>query len=132
MGEFERLWPDAQIRGVDIVPEFLQKDTMEEMDACAMTFADGEFDLVFCNHTLEHCYAPRKAASELLRVAGRFLFVCVPLEREEDKRNDQSHFFCSTNPMVWLQLLDHPKWRLLQFMTRRNNNIAMLFGREEV
>ena len=48
----------------------------------ALPFADGAFDTVVCTHVLEHLLEPRRALSELRRVARRRLVVVVPRERE--------------------------------------------------
>ena len=49
-------------------------------DACALPFADGEFDIVFSNAVIEHVGArerQRKMVSEALRV-GRSVFITTP------------------------------------------------------
>lgn len=49
-------------------------------DACALPFADGEFDIVFSNAVIEHVGGPerqRRLVSEALRV-GRRAFITTP------------------------------------------------------
>jgi SAM-dependent methyltransferase len=49
-------------------------------DACALPFADGEFDIVFSNAVIEHVGGPerqRRLVSEALRV-GRRVFLTTP------------------------------------------------------
>jgi SAM-dependent methyltransferase len=52
-------------------------------DACALPFADGEFDIVFSNAVIEHVGGrerQRKMVSEALRV-GRSVFITTPNRR---------------------------------------------------
>jgi SAM-dependent methyltransferase len=49
-------------------------------DACALPFADGEFDIVFSNAVIEHVgdrERQRQLVSEALRV-GRRIFITTP------------------------------------------------------
>lgn len=49
-------------------------------DATAIPFEDGSFDLVFCNHTLEHIVPYEACISEMLRVTrkGGLLYLAFP------------------------------------------------------
>jgi SAM-dependent methyltransferase len=66
------LAPDLDITGVDVVERpsypgpFVRADAAERLP-----FADGEFDLAYCNSVIEHIAAARRAAfaAELRRVA---------------------------------------------------------------
>jgi len=51
-------------------------------DVQAMPFAENEFDVVFCNHVLEHVDDDAKAMSEILRVMkpGAFAILLVPID----------------------------------------------------
>lgn len=51
-----------------------------EMDQSFLNFADGEFDLVWCRHCLEHSIFPYFTLTELARVLkpGGWLYVEVP------------------------------------------------------
>ena len=51
------------------------------MDITDMPFRDGSFDVIICNHVLEHIADDRKAMSELLRVLrpGGWAVLMVPL-----------------------------------------------------
>ena len=46
----------------------------------ALSFADGEFDLVAATEVLEHVADPQAAVAEMARVARRWLLVSVPHE----------------------------------------------------
>jgi SAM-dependent methyltransferase len=54
--------------------------TVYEMDQNFMTFADHEFDLLWCRHVLEHSIAPFFTLSEYRRAVkpGGFVYVEVP------------------------------------------------------
>ena len=46
-----------------------------------LPFADKQFDIVVCNHTLEHVIHIDKAVSELKRVTKKQLIITVPCQR---------------------------------------------------
>ncbi len=56
-------------------------------DVQNMPFFDNEFDVVFCNHVLEHVDDDRKAMSEILRVMkpGALAVLLVPLDFSRTK-----------------------------------------------
>ena len=74
------LEPELDITGTDIAPSqgypgpFVQSDAAE-----GLPFADGEFDLVYCNSVIEHVPPERREAfaAELRRV-GRGWYVQTP------------------------------------------------------
>jgi SAM-dependent methyltransferase len=73
------LEPELDITGSDIAPQgypgpFVQADAAE-----GLPFADGEFDLVYCNSVIEHVPPERRVAfaAELRRV-GRGWYVQTP------------------------------------------------------
>jgi SAM-dependent methyltransferase len=45
------------------------------VDAQALPYADGEFDVVQCMEVLEHVEDPRRALEELVRVARKFVVI---------------------------------------------------------
>jgi len=51
-------------------------------DVQNMPFEENEFDIVFCNHVLEHVDDDKKAMSEILRVMkpGAFAILLVPID----------------------------------------------------
>lgn len=57
-----------------------------QADICELPFQDNSFDLIFCNHVLEHIPDDRKAIRELFRVLkpGGGAFLQVPMEQERE------------------------------------------------
>ena len=55
-------------------------------DICALPFADNSYDLILCNHVLEHIPNDRKAMQELFRVLkkGGTLIAQVPLDESRE------------------------------------------------
>lgn len=62
---------------------------MHAMDITNLDFADEEFDLVICNHVLEHIPDDYKALSELYRVmrSGAYGSIQVPMKGEVTEEN---------------------------------------------
>lgn len=56
-------------------------------DICALPFNNDQYDLIFCNHVLEHIPDDKKAMEELYRVLkkGGTLIAQVPLNEELDE-----------------------------------------------
>ncbi len=61
-------------------PEICRSFKSMLADATAIPFEDGAFDLVFCNHTLEHIVPYQACISEMLRVTrpGGLLYLAFP------------------------------------------------------
>ena len=62
-----RVAPDAEVVTTDLVRSDVDRPGE---DIQALGFDDGEFDLVLCNHVLEHVPDDRAAAAELARVTA--------------------------------------------------------------
>lgn len=74
LAALEDALPSAYVKGVDIVPEFVEMAVgrgldAQVADAHALPFADMEFDWVVCRGTFEHFYDVHLAMSEINRVA---------------------------------------------------------------
>lgn len=72
-----RLAPDAEVVTTDLVRDDVDRPGE---DIQALGFADGEFDLVVCNHVLEHVPDDAAAVAELARVTapGGLAVITVP------------------------------------------------------
>ena len=76
----------AKCIGLELVPESVERcvarglhaetGSVEDMSR----WPDKHFDLVLCEHVLEHTLAPRAAVAEMCRVAKRFVVIEVPRE----------------------------------------------------
>jgi SAM-dependent methyltransferase len=110
--------------------------TYVQGDACALPFADGEFDVVYSNAVIEHVgdrERQRQFVSEAIRV-GRRVFITTPNRRFPVEVHTRLPF------VHWLpDALSHPVYRAtgreaateLQLLTRRT--FASLFpGRVRV
>lgn len=75
--------PQMRITGVDRVPRpgyEAERRRFVQADATKLPFADGAFDIAYCNSVIEHVVDPdsrRRLAGELHRVARRY-FVQTP------------------------------------------------------
>jgi len=58
--------------------------TAHRMDAEAMTFDDGAFDVVTLLEVLEHMAHPERALAHAVRVARRFVVASVPSEEDDN------------------------------------------------
>lgn len=75
-------YPSLQLHGVDFARGFSDPDiTFTKADAVQLPFADKQFDLVICAHTIEHIFKARDLVKELKRVAGKKLIVITPRQR---------------------------------------------------
>lgn len=73
--------PGIRYLGIDRYDDDAEAD---QQDLTALSYADGSFDLVLCNHVLEHIPDDRKAIGEIARVLrpdGHAL-VMVPIDRK--------------------------------------------------
>jgi len=75
--------PKINYVSVDIEPNL----AMIQMDITNIQFEDNEFDVIICNHVLEHIPNDRKAISELFRVLkkGGFAILQVPISFSTEK-----------------------------------------------
>tara|TARA_A100001011_G_scaffold399401_1_gene507837 strand:- start:1508 stop:2260 length:753 start_codon:yes stop_codon:yes gene_type:complete len=75
-----------------------------KVDICKLPFEENSFNLIICNHVLEHVQDHIKAMSELYRVLkkGGTLIAQVPIDRKREKTyedysitdlNERSHIF---------------------------------------
>jgi len=79
-------------------------DNINSIDLLGLPFSDGEFDMVICNHVLEHIIDDNKAISEIYRVTrnGGSAILQVPISNKlkltyednsiTDKKQREIHF----------------------------------------
>lgn len=65
---------------------------MDTQDITALTYADASFDMIMCNHVLEHIPDDAKAMSELYRVLkpGGWAILQTPMSSDEKTFEDDS------------------------------------------
>lgn len=90
-----------QVKGVDIVPDFIIEAKNHGIDAVEgdlveLPFEDNSFDSVFCREVMEHLLNPKKVFEEFVRVtkSGGSLFISSPIE---EKTSAESHLFAFKN-----------------------------------
>jgi len=73
----DRLVPEAEVVTTDLVRDDVDRPGE---DIQALRFGDGEFDLVLCNHVLEHVADDVSATAELARVtaSGGMALITLP------------------------------------------------------
>lgn len=83
------------ITGCDIVDQKLGKNIkFVKGNIEKLPFRDNEFDIVLCNHTLEHVLNLDKAVKELLRITRKKIIITVPRQRYYKYTFDlHIHFF---------------------------------------
>ena len=75
---------DVSVRALDMLRQryskFGNRVVAQKMDASALAYPDGSFDLVVCTEVIEHCLDPKSAIDECIRVLkpGGFLIVSSP------------------------------------------------------
>lgn len=83
LARIKQLRPDIRVTGVEPVRELrdigyakgIDRQELIDGDALALQFADGGFDLVCEFGVLHHIKTPARAVAEMLRVAGKAVFV---------------------------------------------------------
>jgi predicted SAM-dependent methyltransferase len=80
-----------------ITADLYEENVMVTMDATNIPFPDNGFDVIICNHVLEHIIDDRKAMAELFRVLkpGGWAILQVPMSLSLDKTYED---FSITNP----------------------------------
>jgi SAM-dependent methyltransferase len=81
--------PDAELHGLDINPGMIEQVHRECTSVharvgsvYALPFLDRYFDVVLCHESFMHFEEPRRALSELARVARRGLYLSVTTRRQ--------------------------------------------------
>lgn len=113
-----------KLKNLDYISADLYSPIVDvKADILDLPFEDESFDIVFCNHVLEHIEDDRKAMSELYRVLkkGGWGIVQVPLKNSlaetyedftiTDKAERQKHF----------GQYDHVRWYGMDYFQRLEN-----------
>ena len=89
-------------------------------DICDLPFGDDTFDIIFCNHVLEHIPDDHKAMSELFRVMkpGGWGILQVPMKNSLEKTYED---FTITDPkerQKHFGQYDHVRWYGMDYFER--------------
>jgi SAM-dependent methyltransferase len=93
---------------------------MVATDIQNIRFEDGRFDLIFCNHVLEHVADDHRAMSELYRVlkpAGH-VFLTVPFDPENEKTYENPSITSPLLRRVHFGQKDHVRYYGMDFRGR--------------
>ena len=91
-----------EVAGCDLLEKFaISGGVYHRANVEGLPFADKQFDIVTCNHTLEHVIHLERAISELKRVARKQLVITVPCQKYHYYTLDlHTHFFPSQSKLV--------------------------------
>ncbi len=89
-------------------------------DVQEMPFKENEFDVVFCNHVLEHVDDDLKAMSEILRVMkpGAFAILLVPIDFSRKKTYEDSSITSPKERAKHFRQYDHKRLYGLDYTKR--------------
>lgn len=75
-------WGYDNLAGCDIVEVDLGPEIpFKQGNIEHLPYPDNAFDVVICNHTIEHVLDPAKAVSELKRIARKKILLATPVQR---------------------------------------------------
>ena len=80
-------------------------------DMSFLPYPDGEFDLIFARHTLEHSPAPLLSLMEWRRVSKQWLLLVLPNPKHY-KYGGKNHYYVFIKEQVE-NILDHAGWRAI-------------------
>lgn len=89
-------------------------------DILALPFENETFDIVFCNHVLEHIKDDHKAMSELFRVLkpGGWGILQVPLKQSLEKTYEDFSITDPKEKQKYFGQYDHVRWYGLDYFSR--------------
>lgn len=89
-------------------------------DILNLPFNDGEFDVIFCNHVLEHIIDDQKAMSELFRVMkkGGWGILQVPMKSGMEKTYEDFTIIDPEERKRAFGQYDHVRWYGLDYFQR--------------
>jgi SAM-dependent methyltransferase len=89
-----------------------------EMDQSFLDFPDGEFDLVWCRHCLEHSIFPYFTLTELARVLrpGGWLYIEVPAPDTACRHQSNRNHYSVLGKSMWADLITRSGFRIAEVL----------------
>jgi len=98
---------------LDYISTDLESPTaMVKMDITNISYEDNSFDVILCNHVLEHIPDDKKAMKELLRVLkpGGWAILLVPLDLSREKTFEDPSIVSPEERERFFGQRDHVRW----------------------
>ena len=97
-----------------------------EMDQSFLDFGDGEFDLIWCRHCLEHSVMPYFTLSQFARVLkpGGWLYVEVPAPDTSCRHQTNRNHYSVLGKSMWTDLIQRCGFRLVEVIDLEFNVVA--------
>lgn len=98
-------------------------------DMSFMPFGDGEFDVIFARHVIEHSPMPLVTLMEWHRIARRWLVMVTP-DLDHFGPGGRNHYYV-LRPDQWANLLTRAGWNIVKAEWQRNLEYRWLCERVE-
>jgi len=97
------------IMGDNFAEGYLYNENVKKMDLCDLPFRDSYFDLIICNHVLEHIHADKKAMKEIYRVLNLngISILQVPVSRVIKNTIEDNEVLDQTKRLEYYGQSDH-------------------------
>ena len=107
--------PSVEYVPCDLFPElfmFAGSNKVRRVDITAIPFPENTFDVVLCNHVLEHIPDDRQAMSELYRVMkpGAWAILQVPIDYRREKSYEDFSITTEEGRKAAFGQKDHVRW----------------------
>jgi hypothetical protein len=102
-----------KIPGMDYTSaDLCSPQAMVQMDITDIRYADETFDVILCNHVLEHIPDDRKAMSEMYRVLkpGGWAILQVPIDPAREKTFEDPGILSPRDRERFFGQADHVRW----------------------
>ncbi|QYN51308.1 MULTISPECIES: methyltransferase domain-containing protein [Apibacter] len=113
-----------KLKNLDYITADLYSPIVDvKADILNLPFKDNEFDVIFCNHVLEHIEDDRKAMSELYRVMkpGGWGIFQVPMRYGYNKTYEDFSITDKEERKKHFGQYDHVRWYGLDYFERLEN-----------
>jgi SAM-dependent methyltransferase len=117
--------PHINYKAADLAPSFYNGRgvAVERMDVTNIPYPDGCFDVVLCNHVLEHVPDDVRAMGEIFRVlrAGGWAVLQVPTDPERDRTYEDFSITTEEGRTRAFGQKDHVRWYGRDYCVRLAN-----------